>query len=278
METTTRFTRWTRFAVTIAFAGISGLAVAAADAPAGEESRVSESAFFSDDGREQAAPNKVSTDTLDPLEKSGKRGDGTRGSEQRKSVSNDSRTPNTDFWFYAADVELFADNDRDGYFHGIDLLFDADTYFARADVYAVVYLSFEGGPWVEYAVTETFAIFGASSDDEYVIVTELLAGYPSGSYDVLVELFDTWDDSFVADIGPENTSELAFLPLEDSGRDASGIGPTPIVVNHGSGGGATDWLSVIVLGLFAVGTVVVRRRYRLQPAATAALRRRGPST
>lgn len=275
METTTRCILWARLAATIIFAGLSGLAFAAADSPADVEMRVAESSFFADDGREQAVPNKVSTDTLDPLAKSGKRSDGTRGGEQRKSSSNDSRTPNTDFWFYAADVELFADNDRDGYFHGIDLLFDADTYFAQADVYAVVYLSFEGGPWIEYAETETFAIFGASSDDEYVIVTELVAGYPTGSYDILVELFDTWDDSFVADFGPENSSELAFLPLEDSDRDATGIAPTPIVVNHG-GGGAADWLTLAVFGLIASG-IVVRRRYRLQSVATAAPRRRGPS-
>ncbi|MDH3746675.1 MAG: choice-of-anchor H family protein [Gammaproteobacteria bacterium] len=276
METTTRFSRWTRFAVIIALAGISGLAVAAADAPAVEDMRVSESAFFADDGREQIAPNKVSTNTLEPLLKNGKRSDGTRGSEQRKSSSTESRTPNTDFWFYTVDVELFADEDRDGYYHGIDLLFDADTYFAHAEVFAVVYLSLDGGPWIEYAETETFSIFGASSDDEYVIVTELLAGYPTGSYDILVELFDTWDGSFVADFGPENTSELAFLPLEDSQLDTPVIASTPIVVNHG-GGGAADWLSVMVLGLFAVGTVAVRRRYRLQPAAAPALSHRGRS-
>ena len=34
------------------------------------------------------------------------------------------QSSNVDFWFYAADVELFNDHDRDGYFHGIDLWFD----------------------------------------------------------------------------------------------------------------------------------------------------------
>lgn len=274
METTTRFTLWTRLVVTITLAGISTLAVAADVAPAGQEMRVSESSYFADKGREQTAPNRASIDSFDPSVKNGKRSEATRGSEQRKSSSNESRTPNTDFWFYTVDIELFADNDRDGYFHGIDLLFDADTYFAFADVYAVVYLSLEGGPWIEYAETETFAIFGASSDDEYVIVTELVAGYPTGSYDVLIELFDAFDDSFVADIGPENSSELAFLPLEDSDRDAADIATTPIVVNRG-GGGAVEWLTIIVLGLIAAAAV--RRRYRQRPVATVASRRRGPS-
>ena len=157
---------------------------------------------------------------------------------------------NEDFWFYSADVVLFNDHDRDGYFHGIDLLFDADTYYTVADVYAVVYLSYEGGPWNEYAATDNFTIFGTSSDDDYVIVTELLGGYPSGSYDILIELFDAWDDSFVAWFGPEDTSELAFLPLEDAGRDVADV-PDVIIINK-HGGGSLAWLMLLTLALVAL--------------------------
>lgn len=247
--------------------------VQATDAPVISDTRVTENSFFADDGHDQSAPNRVSTDVSEPAAAIDKVGAGTRRSEALKGAPNSSREPNTDFWFYTADIELFADQDRDGFFHGIDLLFDADTIYSRADVYAVVYLSLDGGPWVEYAETETFAIFGASSDDDYVIVTELLDGYPTGSYDVLIELFDTWDDSFVAEIGPENTSELAFLPLEDSNLDAPVISTTPVVVNHGGGGGAVDWLSVLLLAMLAATTPVVRRRMRQRQPA----HRRGPS-
>ena len=103
---------------------------------------------------------------------------------------------------------LFSDDDRDGYYYGIDLLIDADTIYSEADVYAVVYLSLDGGPWNEYAATEDFTLFGASGDDAYVLVTELMSGYPRGSYDLLIELFDAWDGSFLASLGPEESSEL----------------------------------------------------------------------
>ena len=126
-----------------------------------------------------------------------------------------------------------------------------------AEVYAVVYLSYEGGPWNEYAVTENFIINGASGGDDYVIVTELLSGYPSGSYDLLIELFDAWDDSFVAWIGPDETPELAFLPLEDADRDVAEI-PEVIVV-HESGGGSTSTWFILALLL----TAALRRRGRL---------------
>ena len=62
-----------------------------------------------------------------------------------------------DFWFYTADVVLFNDNDLDGHFWGIDLLFDVDTYYDVADVYAVVYLSYEGGR-VVYEIAERLTV------------------------------------------------------------------------------------------------------------------------
>ena len=92
------------------------------------------------------------------------------------------------------------DFDGDGYFHGIDLLFDADTIYNYAEVYAVAYLSLNGGPWNEYAATEVFSISGTSADDEYVIVTELVSGYPAGSYDLFIELFDAVDDGWWVDL------------------------------------------------------------------------------
>ncbi len=201
---------------------------------------------------------RVSQDEFNAGTSTGKRSESSKGaagtSGQAKATAGAQRTANTDFWFYTVDVELFTDKDRDGYFSGIDLLFDADTIYSAADVYAVVYLSLDGGPWEEYAVTDDFTLFGASSEDEYVIVTDLVAGYPTGSYDILIELFDSFDGAFVADIGPADTSELAFLPLEDADRDTPAQGGSTIVVNQG-GGGALGWLL-----LLALTAAVARRR------------------
>jgi len=205
--------------------------------------------------RDDGIPGEISQDEFSPLLVSGKRVKSERGSLRSKLNMQTSQSPNIDFWFYSADVVLFNDHDRDGFYHGIDLLFDADTYFAFAEVYAVVYLSLDGGPWNEYAATENFTIFGTTSDDEYVIVTELLAGYVTGSYDILIELFDVYDDSYLAYIGPDDTSELAFLPLEDADRDVAAV-PEVIVVNRG-GGGALGWLFILALGLTAL------RRFRV---------------
>ncbi len=204
--------------------------------------------------RDNGVAGVVTEDEFIALKVSGERTTGNRATGQLKGTALTAQSPNVDFWFYSADVVLFNDQDRDGYYHGIDLLFDADTYYTVAEVYAVVYLSYEGGPWNEYGATENFTIFGSSSDDDYVLVSELLEGYPAGSYDILIELFDAYDDTFLAWIGPEDTSELAFLPLEDANRDAAVV-PEVIVVNRG-GGGSLGWL--LILGL--VLTAVTRRR------------------
>ena len=156
-------------------------------------------------------------------------------------------SPNANFWFYLVDVELYGDSDRDGYYSGIDLLFDVDTYYSVADIYAVAYLSFDGGPWEEYAVTEDFTVFGASGTDDYVIVTDLVSGYPTGDYDILVEVFDANTSEFLAWSGPEDTTELAFLPLEDMNRDAPTT-ETRITVNSG-GGGSIDLMFLLLFGI-----------------------------
>ena len=148
------------------------------------------------------------------------------------------------------------DDDDDGYFYGVDLLFDADTIYSSADVYAAVYLSFEGGPWNEYAVTDDFTINGASGTDEFVLVTELMSGYPTGSYDLLIELFDSYDGAFVASFGPEDSSGLVFLPLEDFGRDAPVVEQRVVVTHSGGGGAIGIW--------FLLGLIAMRWSFRLR--------------
>lgn len=233
----------------IAISATSSAAAAVEDDP----KRVTLTKHYQGDGRENAVAIKESRDEYGELSVSGTRNGKTRSGDNAKTSSGASMSPNVDFWFYLVDVELYADDDRDGYFSGIDLLFDVDTYYSVADIYAVAYVSFEGGPWEEYAVTEDFTIFGSSGTDDYVIVTDLVAGYPTGDYDVLVEIFDADTNDFLAFIGPEDTSELAFLPLEDMDRDAPLGGDTRVTVNHG-GGGSSDLFLLVLLGLFAAVT------------------------
>jgi hypothetical protein len=214
-------------------------------------------------GRDNLAGVSESAEAYDALVTSGARDAGdTRGGASTTGTGSAMAKPGSfDFWFYEADVILFNDDDADGFYHGVDLLFDVDTSFASADVYAVLYLSLDGGPWNEYGITDDFTIFGTSGSDEYVMVTELMSGYPTGSYDLLIELFDAYDGAFLASFGPADTSELGYLPLEDFNRDTP-VSEVHVVVNEGSGGGGAidGWfIAVFLLMLLATG---IRRIWR----------------
>lgn len=227
---------------------------------AGEE-RSSISLHHVRGGRDNPTETRETTEDYGALVTTGDRSKpGTRGELSKPGVGDAvSQSGSFDFWFYEADVILYNDDDNDGYYHGIDLLFDVDTNFLSADIYAVLYLSYEGGPWNEYAATEDFTIFGASGTDEYVLETELMSGYLTGSYDLLIEVFDAFDGTFLTSFGPEDTSELAYLPLEDYNRDA----PLEVVVVHNrGGGGALDhwFLSALVLLLMISAVRKIWRR------------------
>jgi len=209
-------------------------------------------------GSRGATPEISSKDEYGALTRDGERDNKTSVIEQRESAGSQAPAVNTDFWFYDAFVTLFSDADRDGYFTGIELEFDADTIYAAADVYAVVYLSYDYGPWNEYASTNDFTIFGTSASDAYVVETELISGYPTGDYDILIELYDTFDGYMVASFGPEESSELSLLPLEDITYDAPVGTTTQVVVNSG-GGGSASWLLLLGLAMFAVSRRVSRR-------------------
>ena len=249
-------------ALLIAICTTSAAAVVTED----DGKRVTESTHLQGDGRDNAVAIRESRDEYPQLatgERRNKTHSGTPAKSsdtQAKSSSTVAAATNSDFWFYLADVELYGDEDRDGYYSGIDLLFDVDTYYSVADIYAVAYLSYEGGPWEEYAVTEDFTIFGASGSDDYVVITDLVSGYPRGDYDILIEVFDAYTGEFLAFHGPEDSSELAFLPLEDMDRDTP-VQTTRITVNSG-GGGASGVPFLLLLALVAIAAR--RRRIRIR--------------
>ncbi|MGI9238633.1 MAG: choice-of-anchor H family protein [Woeseiaceae bacterium] len=244
---------WLRFGLVLALVSLAAAGQASEATDDATRKTITSQGLVSAGGAK--ADNEPTTDERASLTLSGKREKPKRSAGQQKLSGNRASEPNTDFWIYSADAVLFEDRDGDGFFTGIDLLFDADTYYDVADVYAVLYLSYEYGPWNEYAETETFTIFGAAAGDEYVVETDLVEGYPTGNYDILIELYDAYDNAFVASFGPEDTSELAILPLEDIGRDTPVGTTTQVVVNSG-GGGSIGWF--LTLGL--LGASLLRRR------------------
>jgi len=166
-----------------------------------------------------------------------------------------------DFWFYSADTELFFDNDGDGYYHYLRVRFDADTFYTDAYVYAELYVSWDGETWEQFHVTEDFLIQGSSSFDEYEVETEFVTGYPSGLYDVLIELYDADFGTFVDEFGPFQSSAFSLLPIEDLEHD--GVPTAVVTVSHENGGSGAISFIWLALLLTALGAKWMRSASRL---------------
>jgi hypothetical protein len=178
-----------------------------------------------------------------PLERTGSRG----SSAARSALS--AHPAGRVFTIFDAQAVMSWDDDDDGFYHRLRVNFDPDVSGDEAWVYARLFLSLEGGPWNHIYTTEVFPINGDASDDAYEVVTRLIDGYPTGYYDVLIELYDADYDLLVLNYGPYEDRDLAVLPLEDSYRDS--------YEDYDGGGGALG-LGVL-LTLLATGYGMRRR-------------------
>jgi hypothetical protein len=124
------------------------------------------------------------------------------------------------FYIYDAVSTLRLDRDGDGYHSEFRVRFDADSRVGDALVYARLYLRRAGErEWYLYHETDDFWIYGQSGSDDYYVTTTLDAGYPTGEYDVLIDLYESGYSGIVATLGPLDSGALSYLPLEEVGLD-----------------------------------------------------------
>ena len=149
------------------------------------------------------------------------------------------------FSIYDANVDLLFDLDGDGYHHAINVSFDVDVNYDSATIYAKLYLSRDGGLWVQYHTTDLFDIYGDDYSDRYEVTTELLEGYPSGYYDILIEVFSLNH----ADMVTSQVLDYHYLGkdvmLEDLGRDESYV-YEEVYYSYGAGSFSLIWLLLVV--------------------------------
>ncbi len=124
------------------------------------------------------------------------------------------------FYIYDAVTTLRQDRDGDGYHSEFRVRFDADVRVGDALVYARLYLRRAGeSDWYLYRETDDFWVYGQSGSDDYYVTTRLEAGYPTGEYDVLIDLYESGYAGIVATLGPLDSGALSYLPLEEIGLD-----------------------------------------------------------
>ncbi len=178
-----------------------------------------------------------------------------------RSIKSDSATASAvieEAWIYDAYIDLFDDLDGDGYYTYLRVSFDADSIYAQHWVYARLFLTVDGVNWDEYHITNDFLIEGTSDLDDYEVETELVAGFPPGFYDALIELYDADFGHFLGEFGPAQSSAFSLLPLEDIDNDI--VEPAIVVTTEHGGGGAAGLATLIGLGSFAALARRNRRR------------------
>lgn len=155
------------------------------------------------------------------------------------------------FSIYNAESYLLDDYDGDGYYQTFSVIFDADLHSTYSDdiaeVYAQMYLSKNGGPWIYYYTTDSFIIEGDSDLDEYEVITTLHQGYDSDTYDVLIDLYEVGFEELVASYSSDDNNALYALPLESSEIDIEYVVE---VYDHYAGSTSVLFL---ILALVALG-------------------------
>ena len=179
-----------------------------------------------------------------------------------------------DFSLYDATTDLIADDDYDGFYHQFSVTIDADTVFDRATVYADLYLSYEGGPWIYYATSQNYDIHADSFNDAFTIETELADGYPTGYYDLRIKLYDSATDDYLLTYDNLNDSSLTAIPLEDSYRDQDDAYYVPIeaeiIISHGAG--SINLLTLIslfaLLVMYRLSKIFINKKPLLKTSKT----------
>lgn len=165
------------------------------------------------------------------------------------------------FEIFEADVHTLADLDGDGFHHVINVFFDVDVNIGDARVYAKLYLSREGGPWLQYFTTDLFEIHLDDSADAYEVETELLEGYRPGYYEVLVEIYSL-DHAYLVTSAVLDYHYLGKdIMIEDLGRDQpyeefAGEYVYEEEVHYSSGGGS---MTLLLLAFLMIQVVIAAR-------------------
>jgi len=159
------------------------------------------------------------------------------------------------FSIYNGYSQLINDIDGDGYYQSFSVTFDADILSSvsneQALVFADLYLSQNGGPWVLFYSTDDFVITGEDSEDAVEVITVLDSGYVPDQYDVLIDLFEVGYSDVVSTYSSSDSNDLYALPLESSDYDPE----YTEVQYHEEHGGGSSWLLLGALIAF-----VFRRR------------------
>lgn len=164
-----------------------------------------------------------------------------------------------DYAIYGATTLLQDDYDSDGFYQTFSVSFDADlvsyTQTQLGEVYALLYISNNGGPWTHYYTTDDFIIEGETDLDEYEVITTFLSGYSTDHYDILIDLYQVGYRDIVASYSSDDSNALYALSLESADYDEQYEAPYIEVVEISQGGSFSIVILLFFLLMYFVRTI-----------------------
>lgn len=191
------------------------------------------------------------------LSSSNERHSTAKSSSSPKKLAITTQSYQSHVWFNSVDIFISGDINNNGYFHQLEVEFDADTSMPYQQVFAEFSLLPTYGGEKIYYTSSVFELFRQSSNDWLAVDTVLERRFPADEYLLTIRLFDANTGYLLAEISGFDDSNLDYLPLEDYDRD-SYITDTTVVVS----GGTTGIFSLLVLWLMLYSRVGFKRRQR----------------
>lgn len=139
-------------------------------------------------------------------------------------------------WFHSVDVYLSGDINNNGYYHRLEVEFDADTSVPYQQVFAEFTLLPSYGTERLYYTSSVFELFRESSTDWLAVDTVLDQHFAADDYLLTIRLFDAQTGYLLAEISGFDDNSLDYIPLEDYGRDRYHEHSSSVEVSAGSTG------------------------------------------
>ncbi|MEH8019744.1 choice-of-anchor H family protein [Rheinheimera metallidurans] len=191
------------------------------------------------------------------LSSSSERHSTAKSSSSPKKLAITTQSYQSHVWFNSVDIFISGDINNNGYFHQLEVEFDADTSLPYQQVFAEFSLLPTYGGEKIYYTSSVFELFRQSNNDWLAVDTVLERRFPADEYLLTIRLFDANTGYLLAEISGFDDSNLDYLPLEDYDRD-SYITDTTVVVS----GGTTGIFSLLVLCLMFYSRVGFKRCQR----------------
>ena len=154
-------------------------------------------------------------------------------------------------WFHSISLYLSGDINANGYYHRLEVEFDADTELNYQPVFAEFSLLPSYGSERVFYTSSVFELYRDSANDWLAIDTILDQRFAPDQYLLTVRLFDANTGYLLAEISGFDDSSLDFLALEDYDRDSYIDTTTTVEVSAGSTG---------IMALLTLCCLIIRRR------------------